>query len=175
MVGAVCPGNVDALEDLLHRTEVRTLREAVDHLLDTLRAERVLGVDVYDAPVQPAKVFGELGVDGQLVDELALPGPELPVHLGYRLRLKTPADQFVELGDQGAEFLDVLPLVQYIPARLEPADIRHLPCGEDHLLRGPLADLGRLGEIRRGGRCNALDGPVARLAEFFGGGRPDAR
>ncbi len=173
MIGTVRPGDVDPLEDLLERPDVRLFREAVDHLLDTFRAERVLGVDVDDPPVQAAEFLRELGVDGHLVDDLALAGPEFSVNLRDRLRLKTPADQFVELGDQRLEFLDIFSLIQDIPACFEASDIRHLPGGEDHLFCGPFADLGRFGEIRRCGRCNALNGSVSGLAKFIGSGGPD--
>ena len=109
------------------------------------------------------------------MDELALPRPKLPINLSYCLCLKTPTDQFVELGDQRLQFLDIFSLIQDIPACLEASDIRHLSGGQDHLLGSPLADLRRLGEIRCDGRCNALDGSIASLAEFIGGGWPYSR
>ena len=51
MVGTVRPGDVDPLEDFFDRADIHIHRESVDHLLNTLRAERVLGIDVDDTPM----------------------------------------------------------------------------------------------------------------------------
>jgi len=43
------PGDVNAFEDILKNSEIRVLRKSVDHLFNTFRTERVLGIDVDDA------------------------------------------------------------------------------------------------------------------------------
>src|SRR5208283_4806828 len=122
------------VQELLNIRDVIDAK-TLDHLLNTLGAERVLGIDVDHAAVKAALLFGQLDVDCHLVDDLAFTGTKLTVHLGDRLCFKAATEECVELRDPERELPDVLSLLEDVFSGLETADICGFAGRLDDLLR----------------------------------------
>ena len=104
VIGRVSPGDMDIVQELLGIRDVMDAK-TLDHLLDTLGAERVLGIDIDHTAIKAALLFGQLDVDCHLVDDLAFTGTKLTVHLGDRLGFQAATEERVDSGTRNESFL----------------------------------------------------------------------
>ena len=108
------PPNHDVAQDLLC-IQV----EPVCNRLDSLRPERVLGVDEEDLALTSALRSGKLSSDAERVAQLGLSCPELSERLGDGHAFNTTLEKMVEGGTASRDPLDVLPPLEDLHATLE--------------------------------------------------------
>ncbi len=124
--------------------------------------------------MEAADLLWELDVDGHLVGDLGLAGPELAVDFGDRLRLDTAAEQVVDLVDVPAQLADLVSPLEDRRAGLEPADVGGTASGANDVRGRGLADVGRVRQFRRRGDGQTLIGVEACIVKFVCGRRSDA-
>ena len=101
VVGA---SDVDARQDVIR---VETVTSC--HLRDSLGPKGVLCVNVEHVAIETALFERQRAVHGQLVADLCLAAPELPVDFNKRLGLEATAEQVIDGLHPGREFLHFSP------------------------------------------------------------------